>query len=114
MDWRYGLFGAVVVPFTPAAGGPPSPAGDRTVARGDQTIAFRDLIMGFKASRSLADLPACVVRAGFDDPGLPVAVQPAGPDYPEARAPGAAERFHGLMGTVQGRRAELSPAGAEP
>jgi aspartyl-tRNA(Asn)/glutamyl-tRNA(Gln) amidotransferase subunit A len=53
--------------------------------------------------QDLVGLPACAVRAGFDELGIPVGVQLTGPPWREARVVAAAEAFHAATPEVQQR-----------
>jgi aspartyl-tRNA(Asn)/glutamyl-tRNA(Gln) amidotransferase subunit A len=53
----------------------PAPIGHDAAFDGPQAREFRQRVMAFTALQSLTGLPACTVRAGFDDQGLPVGVQ---------------------------------------
>ncbi|HUP17560.1 MAG TPA: amidase [Acidimicrobiia bacterium] len=61
---------------TPVAAGGPSRRDrpDRVEHRGE-SIAFRDLVMGYTVPQDLSGLPAVTVPVGLDDDGLPVGVQ---------------------------------------
>lgn len=68
-------FGAVDMLLSPVAGVSPAPIGHDAVVDGAGAREFRERVMAFTALQSLAGLPACTVRAGFDDQDLPVGVQ---------------------------------------
>ncbi|MBE2318696.1 amidase [Solirubrobacter sp. CPCC 204708] len=52
---------------------------------------FRDGVLPYTVPQDLAGLPACAVPVGFDDDGLPVAVQITGPPRSEGRVLAFAE-----------------------
>jgi aspartyl-tRNA(Asn)/glutamyl-tRNA(Gln) amidotransferase subunit A len=69
-------FAAVDVLLTPvAAGGPSCIAEPDSVDHLGVKIPFRDLVMNYTVPQNITGFPACAVRAGFDNDGLPVAVQ---------------------------------------
>ena len=61
--------------LTPVSAGSPLPIGEETVVHAGVELTFRDLVMGFTTPQDLTGLPACAVRAGFDELGIPVGVQ---------------------------------------
>ena len=63
--------------------------------------------MSYTRPQSLTGLPACVVRAGFDDRGLPVGVQLTGPAWSEPRLLATAEAFFATSVAIQQRRPAL-------
>lgn len=65
----------VDVLLSPVAGVPPAPIGHDAEVDGVEAREFRERVMTFTALQSLAGLPACTMRAGFDERGLPVGVQ---------------------------------------
>jgi aspartyl-tRNA(Asn)/glutamyl-tRNA(Gln) amidotransferase subunit A len=69
-------FAEVDVILTPVAAAGPVPIGEATARAVDGAqVPLRDLVMPYTVPQDLVGLPACAVRAGFDDAGLPVAVQ---------------------------------------
>lgn len=62
---------------------------------------FRVLVMNYTVPQDLVGLPACAVRAGFDDLGIPVAIQLSGAPWQEARVIGAATAFFAATPAVQ-------------
>jgi aspartyl-tRNA(Asn)/glutamyl-tRNA(Gln) amidotransferase subunit A len=75
--WRFAtVFAEVDVILTPVAAAGPVPIGETTARAVDGAqVPLRDLVMPYTVPQDLAGLPACAVRAGFDESGLPVAVQ---------------------------------------
>jgi Asp-tRNA(Asn)/Glu-tRNA(Gln) amidotransferase A subunit family amidase len=57
--------------------------------------------------QSLAGLPACVVRAGFDGDGLPVGMQLTGPRLGDLDVLRAAAAFTDATAATQARRPGL-------
>jgi aspartyl-tRNA(Asn)/glutamyl-tRNA(Gln) amidotransferase subunit A len=90
--------------LTPVSAGPPVPLGDETVEHGGRELTFRELVMSYTTPQDLVGLPACAVRAGFDELGIPVGVQFTGPPWSEALVLGVAQAFHDATPAVQGRR----------
>ena len=66
------LLESVEVLVTPAAPCAAPPIEGRDA---NSTGHLRDLVLPFTVVQSLTGIPACVVRAGFDDAGLPLGVQ---------------------------------------
>jgi len=62
---------------------------------------FRKRAMTFTAPQSLAGLPACNIRAGFDSDGLPIGVQLTGPVGAEVAVLDLACELHAATGDVQ-------------
>jgi Asp-tRNA(Asn)/Glu-tRNA(Gln) amidotransferase A subunit family amidase len=61
--------------------------------------------------QDLTGLPACTVRAGFDELGIPIAIQLTGPPWSESRVLAAAQALFDGTGEIQApwpRRAEVS------
>lgn len=65
-------------------------------------LSARDAIMPFTTPHDLTGVPACAVRAGFDDEGIPVGVQIAGPFGADALVLAAAEAFFDATSELQG------------
>ena len=59
--------------------------------------------MPYTTPQDLVGLPACAVRAGFDERGLPVAVQLTGAQWDDARVLGAAHALFEATPAVQER-----------
>ena len=102
------VFREVDLLLTPVAAGPPCAIGQETVDHLGSPIEFRRLVMSYTVPQDLAGLPACAVRAGFDDLGLPVGLQFTGPPWEEARVLGAAQAFWSATADVQSRWPDLS------
>ena len=78
----------------------PAPRADRRrdgrTSRGADRVPR--LVMSYTVPQDLAGLPACAVRAGFDELGIPVGVQLTGAPWEDARVLGAAQAFGGDPG----------------
>lgn len=73
--------------------------------RGREDLRAR--MIACAAPQSLAGLPACTIRAGFDDAGLPGAVQLSGPRSADLRVLSAAQAFFEATPGVQERRPQI-------
>ena len=69
------VFGQMDVLLSPVVGLAPAAVGHDAEPDGASAREFRERVMAFTALQSLAGLPSCTVRAGFDEDGLPVGVQ---------------------------------------
>ena len=101
------LFREADVLLTPIGAGSPVPIGEERVAHLGREIEFRELVMTYTVPQDLTGLPACAVRAGFDDLGIPVGVQFTGPPWHEARVLRAVAAFFEATPELQGRRPGL-------
>jgi Asp-tRNA(Asn)/Glu-tRNA(Gln) amidotransferase A subunit family amidase len=63
--------------------------------------------MSYTTPQDLAGLPACAVRAGFDELGIPVGVQFTAAPWREGSVLRAAQGFFDATPHVQSRRPEL-------
>ena len=101
------LFAEVDVLVTPVSPVSPVRVGETaTLLRGHEAD-FRKLVLAATTPQSLAGLPACTVRAGFDADGLPVGVQVSGPQSADARVTGLAEALFEATAAVQEQRPVL-------
>ena len=75
-----------------------------------EEIEFRELVMSYTVPQDLTGLPACTVRAGFDELGVPTAVQLTGPPWSEWRVLSAAQTLYEATADVQARRPDLAEA----
>jgi aspartyl-tRNA(Asn)/glutamyl-tRNA(Gln) amidotransferase subunit A len=107
---RFGrLFEEVDVLLSPVSAGPPSRIGEEVVDHLGGRVPFRELVITHTAPQSLAGLPACAVRAGFDDLGVPVGVQFTGPPWSEALVLDAAGSFYeATLAAVQAKTPDLT------
>jgi aspartyl-tRNA(Asn)/glutamyl-tRNA(Gln) amidotransferase subunit A len=101
------LFTRVDLLLTPVASTSPPPIGEETVLHGGAELDLRQLVMPYTVPQDLLGLPACTVRAGFDDLGLPIAVQLTGPPWAEGRVLAGAQALFDATPEVQARRPAL-------
>jgi aspartyl-tRNA(Asn)/glutamyl-tRNA(Gln) amidotransferase subunit A len=101
-------FSQVDLLLTPVTAGVPSPIGEERVMHLGQEIEFRELVMSYTVPQDLTGLPACTVRAGFDELGVPTAVQFTGPAWSEWRVLSAAQTLYDATADVQAHRPELT------
>jgi aspartyl-tRNA(Asn)/glutamyl-tRNA(Gln) amidotransferase subunit A len=104
------VFAQVDLLLTPVTAGPPSPIGQERVMHLGEEIEFRELVMSYTVPQDLTGLPACTVRAGFDELGVPTAVQFTGPAWSEWRVLSAAHALYEATSDVQARRPDLAEA----
>lgn len=97
------VFKEVDVLMTPVSAGSPVPIGDESTIHFGSEIDFRQLVMSYTVPQDLTGLPACTVRAGFDELGIPVGVQFTGPPWSEAWVLGAARAFYEATPEIQDR-----------
>jgi aspartyl-tRNA(Asn)/glutamyl-tRNA(Gln) amidotransferase subunit A len=69
------LVDVVVSPVSPV---PPPRRGEYSIQHNGAAASFRDLVMPFTMPQNLTGFPACSVPLGFDQDGLPVAIQLTG------------------------------------
>ena len=103
-------FSQVDLLLTPVTAGVPSPIGHERVMHLGEEIEFRELVMSYTVPQDLTGLPACAVRAGFDELGVPTAVQFTGPAWSEWRVLAAAHALYEATAEVQARRPDLAQA----
>jgi aspartyl-tRNA(Asn)/glutamyl-tRNA(Gln) amidotransferase subunit A len=101
------LFDSCDVLLTPVSAGSPLPIGEETVTHEGEELTFRELVMSYTTPQDLAGLPACAVRAGFDELGIPVGVQFTAAPWREGSVLRAAQGFFDATPHVQSRRPEL-------
>jgi aspartyl-tRNA(Asn)/glutamyl-tRNA(Gln) amidotransferase subunit A len=95
------LFDDVDLLVTPVAACAPPPIG--------KAAELRSHVLPHTILQSLAGLPACVVRAGFDGHGLPVGMQLTGPRLGDLDVLRAAAAFTDATAATQARRPDLGP-----
>jgi aspartyl-tRNA(Asn)/glutamyl-tRNA(Gln) amidotransferase subunit A len=105
------LFDRVDVLLTPLSAGPPLPIGEERALHLGREIEFRELVMSYTVLQDLTGLPACAVRVGFDELGVPVGAQFTGPRWGEARVLRAAHALVESTAEVQERWPEIVPVG---
>ncbi len=77
------VFAEVDLLLTPVGAGSPPLIGEERVAHLGEELEFRELAMSYTVPQDLTGLPACTVRAGFDELGIPTGVQLTGPPWGE-------------------------------
>jgi aspartyl-tRNA(Asn)/glutamyl-tRNA(Gln) amidotransferase subunit A len=97
------LFERVDLLLTPVAAGSPPPIGEESVFHGGREIEFRELAMTYTVPQNLLGLPACAVRAGFDELGIPISVQLTGRPWGDLDVLSAAEAFFAATPAIQDR-----------
>jgi aspartyl-tRNA(Asn)/glutamyl-tRNA(Gln) amidotransferase subunit A len=94
-----GLFETVDILLTPlGAARTPTLA---SLSVGDGAAAFRQLMLSHTVSQSLAGIPCCAVRAGFDRDGLPVGVQFSAARGADARLLQVVDTYYQSTSAVQ-------------
>jgi aspartyl-tRNA(Asn)/glutamyl-tRNA(Gln) amidotransferase subunit A len=106
------VFDRVDVLLTPLNAGPPLPIGEERTVHLGREIEFRELVMSYTVPQDLTGLPACAVRVGFDERGIPVGAQLTGPRWGEASVLRAAHALFEGTPEVQDRWPEVAPARA--
>jgi aspartyl-tRNA(Asn)/glutamyl-tRNA(Gln) amidotransferase subunit A len=106
------IFAQADLLLTPVSAGPPLPIGEEKTVHLGREIEFRELAMSYTVPQDLTGLPACTVRAGFDELGIPIGVQLTGPPWSEALVLRAAQALFEATPELQGRWPELAPAQA--
>lgn len=97
------LFERVDLLLTPVAAGSPPRIGEERVFHGGKEIEFRELAMTYTVPQNLLGLPACGVRAGFDELGIPIGVQLTGRPWADLDVLSAAEEFFAATPAIQDR-----------
>jgi aspartyl-tRNA(Asn)/glutamyl-tRNA(Gln) amidotransferase subunit A len=97
------LFEHVDVLLTPVSAGSPVPIGQERVRHEGSEIDFRELVMPYTVLQDLLGLPACTVRAGFDELGIPIGVQLSGRPWRDRDVLAAAGALHSATPAVQDR-----------
>lgn len=72
-----------------------------SLSDGDSSAAFRKLMLSHTVPQSLAGIPCCAVRAGFDRDGLPVGVQLSAPRGADDRLLQVVDAFYRSTPAVQ-------------
>lgn len=98
--WK-GIFSEVDLVLMPVSAGAPAHCGEEPVMHLGRQTEFRKLMMPLIAQQSMAGLPACSFRVGFDDLGLPIGLQICGPVGHDAEVLAAAGAITLLLGDVQ-------------
>ena len=105
------IFRSVDLLLTPVAACSPPPIGQERLEHGGREMDFRDLAMPYTVPQDLLGLPACAVRAGFDELGIPIGVQFTGPPWGDFETLAAARAFAGATPELEGRWPELALPG---
>lgn len=93
--------------LTPAVAHGPGAVGTRTVAHAGVSQDVGGLATWYTTPQTLTGLPAGVVRVGFDDAGLPLAVQLTGRGWEEALVLRGLQTLFDADPAVQARRPSL-------
>jgi aspartyl-tRNA(Asn)/glutamyl-tRNA(Gln) amidotransferase subunit A len=107
------LFDGVDVLLTPVTACSPPPIGHDRLMHAGQESEFRDLVMPYTVPHDLLGLPACAVRAGFDELGIPVGVQFSGRRWGDLDVLAAARAFVDATPELQARWPEPTLAGRD-
>jgi aspartyl-tRNA(Asn)/glutamyl-tRNA(Gln) amidotransferase subunit A len=102
------VFDEVDLLITPVSAGPPAPIGEDRVVHLGEEIDFRELVMSYTIPQDLTGLPACTIRAGFAEPGIPVGVQLTGPPWSERRVIAAGQALFDTTAEIQARWPQLA------
>jgi aspartyl-tRNA(Asn)/glutamyl-tRNA(Gln) amidotransferase subunit A len=78
---------------SPVSAVSPSRFGEEDVDYDGSRRPFRALVLPYSTPQDVVGIPSCTVRAGFDELGIPVGVQLAGPPGADALVLGAAQAF---------------------
>jgi aspartyl-tRNA(Asn)/glutamyl-tRNA(Gln) amidotransferase subunit A len=106
------LFEQIDFLLTPVSAGSPVPIGEERLMHEGREIDFRELVMTYTVPQDLLGLPACTVRAGFDDLGIPIGVQFTGRPRADRDVLAAAEAFFEATPEIQGRWPEVGQSDA--
>jgi aspartyl-tRNA(Asn)/glutamyl-tRNA(Gln) amidotransferase subunit A len=101
------VFGSVDLLLTPVAACSPFAIGEEAIDHFGEPASLRELVLGFTVAQDLAGLPACTVRAGFDEHGCPVGVQLTGALWDEQRVLGGVQALAAASPAIQGCRPAL-------
>jgi aspartyl-tRNA(Asn)/glutamyl-tRNA(Gln) amidotransferase subunit A len=105
------LFSTIDLLLMPVAATSPPTIDEQTISQPGDDAAFRESVLTYTVPQDLVGLPACAVRAGFDELAIPVGVQLTGPPWSEPRVLRAAHALHAATAALQAR-SPLTPAGA--
>jgi aspartyl-tRNA(Asn)/glutamyl-tRNA(Gln) amidotransferase subunit A len=108
------VFEQVDVLLTPVSAASPLPIGEERTVHLGKEIEFRELVMSYTVPQDLTGLPACAVRVGFDDGGIPVGAQFTGPTWTEANVLRAAQALFEATPAIQERWPEVVIRTLEP
>jgi aspartyl-tRNA(Asn)/glutamyl-tRNA(Gln) amidotransferase subunit A len=96
--------GAVDVLLTPVSAVAAPPIGAETVEHHGAAREIRELVMSYTVLQDLAGVPACAVRAGFDEGGIPIGVQFSARPWGEAMVLRCAQAIYEATSEFQQRQ----------
>ncbi len=102
------LFAEVDLLLTPVSPSSPVALGEEELPHRGAPALFRDLVLPYTTPQNFVGLPACTVRAGFDELGMPVGVQLTGPPGAEAVTVAAAQALYDATPELQAVRPALA------
>jgi aspartyl-tRNA(Asn)/glutamyl-tRNA(Gln) amidotransferase subunit A len=94
----------IVTPVAPIS---PSLLGEEEIEHFGRTRLFRALMLRYTTPQNVVGVPACAVRAGFDDLGIPVGIQLAGRPGEDQTVLGAAQALFDATPEIQSRWPDL-------
>jgi aspartyl-tRNA(Asn)/glutamyl-tRNA(Gln) amidotransferase subunit A len=103
------LFRQADLLLTPTAATTAPPVGSDPVRHLGRPVALRELVMTYTTPQNLLGLPACALRAGFGDDGLPIGMQLTGPRGADARVLQIADRLFEATAEIQDREPDFAP-----
>lgn len=89
--------------LTPVTAGSPLPVGEDRLLHGGRELDFRELVMPYTVLQDLLGIPACALRAGFDELGIPIGVQVTGRRWADQQVLAAAQALYEGTPEIQGR-----------
>ena len=92
---------------TPVSPVPPSRLGEEEIDYLGETRLFRALVLRYTTPQDVVGIPACALRGGFDELGLPVGVQLAGRPGADDLVLSAAQAVFDATPDVQAARPPL-------
>jgi aspartyl-tRNA(Asn)/glutamyl-tRNA(Gln) amidotransferase subunit A len=101
------LFAAVDLLLMPVSPSPPVEWGLEDLDHLGERRLIRDVVLPVTSPVNLVGVPACAVRGGFDELGLPIGVQLVGPRGSDVTVLTAASAFFAATPELQQRRPEL-------
>lgn len=91
----------VDVLLTPVSAAAPPRIGSNTVIVNGQELPVRSAVMPYTTPQDLAGLPACAIRAGFDNDGLPIGMQITGRRWDEQTVLRVCNAFFHATSSIQ-------------
>jgi aspartyl-tRNA(Asn)/glutamyl-tRNA(Gln) amidotransferase subunit A len=101
------LFGTVDLLLLPVSPSPPVEWGLEDLDHLGERRLIRDIVLPVTSPLNLAGVPACAVRGGFDDLGVPIGLQLVGPHGSDVTVLAAAGAFFGATPDLQQQRPKL-------